>query len=136
MSSSSATAAGTRTAWRTRRKNSTTTGAAPARAHYIEEYYREDIWSCEFLEEELGIFQKPDICAATRDIYHDDVHYSSIVATTDPGRIRAEQRMAAGLYSINEVELGPVERTLEIGEALIAYRTGITVRAIRESMAR
>ena len=107
-----------------------------ARAHYIEEYYREDIWSCEFLEKELGIFQKPDICSATRDIYHDDVHYSSIVATTDPERIRARQRMDAGLYSINEVELGPVERTLEIGEALIAYRTRITVRAILESLAR
>ena len=107
-----------------------------ARAHYIEEYYREDIWSCEFLEEELGIFQKPDFCSATRDIYHDDVHYSSIVATTDPGRIRAQQRMEAGLYSINEVELGPVERTIEIGERLIEYRTEITVRAIRESMGR
>jgi len=107
-----------------------------ARAHYIEEYYREDIWSCVFLEEELGIFQKPDICSATRDIYHDDVHYSSIVATTDPDRIRARQRMEEGLYSINEVELGPVERTIEIGERLIEYRTGITVRAIRESMGR
>ena len=107
-----------------------------ARAHYIEEYYREDIWSCEFLEEELRIFQKPDICSATRDLYHDDVHYSSIVATTDPERIRARQRIEAGLYSINEVELGPLERTLEIGRELIAHRTGITVRAIRESLAR
>ena len=107
-----------------------------ARAHYIEEYYREDIWSCEYLEEELHIFQKPDICSATRDIYHDDVHYSSIVATTDPERIRARQRIEAGLYSINEVELGPLERTLEIGRELIAYRTEITVRAIRESLAR
>ena len=107
-----------------------------ARAHYIEEYYREDIWSCEFLKEEMGIFQKPDVCTATRDLYHDDVHYSSIVATIDPEHIRARQRMAAGLYSINEVELGPVERTLEIGRALIAYRTAITVLAIRESLGR
>ena len=107
-----------------------------ARAHYIEEYYREDIWSCEFLKEELRIFQQPDVCSATRDLYHDDVHYSAIVATTDPEHIRARQRIAAGLYSINEVELGPVERTIEIGERLIAYRTEITVRAIRESMAR
>ena len=106
------------------------------RAHYIEEYYREDIWSCEYLKEELQIFQKPDNCSATRDLYHDDVHYSSIVATTDPERIRARERIEAGLYSINEVELGPLERTLEIGRELIAYRTGITVRAIRESLAR
>ena len=107
-----------------------------ARAHYIEEYYREDIWSCEFLKEEMEIFQQPDICSATRDLYHDDVHYSSIVATVDPDHIRARQRIEAGLYSINEVELGPVERTIEIGRALIEYRTEITVRAIRESMAR
>ena len=107
-----------------------------ARAHYIEEYYREDIWSCEYLKEELNIHQKPDICSATRDMYHDDVHYSSIIATIDPGRIRAQQRMAAGLYSINEVELGPVERTIEIGEKLIEYRTAITVRAIKASLAR
>ncbi len=104
-----------------------------ARAHYVEEYYREDIWSCDFLKEKLGIFQQPDLCTATRDLYHDDVHYSAIVATTDPERIRARQRIEAGLYSINGVELGPVERTREIGRALIAYRTEITVRAIRAS---
>ena len=109
---------------------------AAARAHYIEEYYREDIWSCEFLKEELRIFQQPDVCTATRDLYHDDVHYSAIVATIDPEHIRARQRIAAGLYSINDVELGPVERTIRIGERLIEYRTGIVVRAIRASMAR
>ncbi len=107
-----------------------------ARAHYVEEYYREDIWSCAFLKEEMGIFQKPDVCAATRDLYHDDVHYSAIVAATDPERIRARQRIEAGLYAINEVELGPVERTVEIGERLIEYRTAIAVRAIRERLGR
>ena len=105
-----------------------------ARAHYIEEYYREDIWSCAYLKRELGIVQQPDICAATRDLYHDDVHYSAIVATTDLERIRARQRIEAGLYSINGVELGPVERTIEIGNKLIEYRTGITVRAIRQRL--
>jgi len=108
--------------------------AGSASAHYIEEYYREDIWSCEYLKEELGIFQQPDNCSATRDLYHDDVHYSSIIATTDPGRIRAEQRIKAGLYSINGVDLGPVDRTIEIGEKLVAYRTEITVRAIRRAI--
>ncbi len=108
--------------------------AGSARAHYIEEYYREDIWSCEHLKEELGIFQKPDVCSATRDQYHDDVHYSSIIATLDPTRIRAEQRIEEDLYSINQVELGPVERTIEIGEKLIEYRTEITVRAIRQRL--
>ena len=105
-----------------------------ASAHYIEEYYREDIWSCEYLKEQLGIFQQPDNCSATRDLYHDDVHYSTIIATIDPSRIRAEQRIKAGLYSINGVELGPVEHTIEIGERLVDYRTDITVRAIRRAI--
>ena len=105
-----------------------------ARAHYIAEYYREDIWSCEYLEVELNIFQKPDICSAVRGRYHDDVHYSSIVAVTSPRHIRASQRIEAGLFSINGVELGPIERTFEIGRRLIEYRTAITARAIRERL--
>lgn len=108
--------------------------AGGASAHYIVEYYREDIWSCEYLKEELGIFQQPDNCSATRDQYHDDVHYSSIIATIDPARIRAEQRIKAGLYSINGVELGPIERTIEIGKKLVDYRADITVRAIRRAI--
>ena len=108
--------------------------AGSASAHHIEEYYREDIWSCEYLRDELGIFQQPDNCSATRDLYHDDVHYSSIIATIDPGRIRAEQRIKAGLYSINGVDLGPIERTIEIGEKLVDYRADITVRAIRRAI--
>ena len=107
----------------------------PARVHFIPEYYTEDIYSCDFLKEELEIFQQPDECAATRNEYHDDVHYSSIIATTDPTRIRAEQRIAAGLYSINGVDLGPVERTIEIGQRLVAYRAEIAARAIRRSIA-
>ena len=106
------------------------------RAHYIPEYYSEDIWSCDFLKEELGIVQQPNVCSATRGLYHDDVHYSAIVAVTDPELIRASRRIAAGLYSINGVDLGPVERTQEIGRRLIEYRTWIAVRAIRERLSR
>ena len=105
-----------------------------ARAHYIGEYYREDIWSCEYLKAQLNIFQQPDICSAVRGPYHDDVHYSSIVAVTSPRHIRARQRIEAGLYSINGVELGPIERTVEIGRRLIEYRTAITARAIRKRL--
>ena len=102
-----------------------------ARAYYIGEYYWKDIWSCMYLKEQLNIVQKPDNCSAVRDRYHDDVHYSSIVAATDPSRIRARQRIEAGLYSINGVELESAEKTIAIGRKLIEYRTAITVRAIR-----
>lgn len=104
------------------------------RAHYIREYYYEDIWSCEFIKNELHIYQQPDVCSATRDLYHDDVHYSSIVATTNPERIRVQQRTKANLLSINGVSLAPIENTLENGKKLIDYRTDITVRAIRRAI--
>jgi creatinine amidohydrolase/Fe(II)-dependent formamide hydrolase-like protein len=106
-----------------------------ARVHYIEAYYREDIWSCEYLKNELKIFQQPDNCSATRDLYHDDVHYTSIVATTNPDHIRPTQRVAAGQFSINGVELGSVANVLAIGNRLVDYRADITVRAMRAAMA-
>lgn len=108
----------------------------PARVHYIPEYYSEDIYSCDYLKAELGIFQEPDDCVATRNEYHDDYHYSSIIATTDPTRIRAQQRMDAGLFSINGVDLAPLSRTIANGRRLVQYRAEITARAIRESIAR
>ena len=107
----------------------------PARVHFIPEYYTEDIYSCDYLKEELGIFQQPDECVATRNEYHDDYHYSSIMATVDPNTIRADQRMEAGLFSINGVDLAPVERTIENGRRLVVYRAGITARAIRRAIA-
>ena len=105
-----------------------------ARVHHIPEYYREDIYSCDFLKEELGIFQEPDNCVATRNEYHDDYHYSSIIATTDPERIRARQRQDAGLFSINGVSLDPLDQTIENGRRLVQYRAEITARAIRAAM--
>lgn len=107
----------------------------PARVHFIPEYYSEDIYSCDYLKAELGIFQEPDNCVATRNEYHDDYHYSSIIATTDPTRIRAQQRMDAGLFSINGVDLAPLSRTVANGRRLVQYRAEITARAIRASIA-
>lgn len=107
----------------------------PARVHHIPEYYTEDIYSCDYLKAELGIFQEPDNCVATRNEYHDDYHYSSIIATTDPTRIRAQQRMDAGLFSINGVDLAPLARTIANGRRLVEYRAEITARAIRDAIA-
>lgn len=107
----------------------------PARVHHIPEYYTEDIYSCDYLKAELGIFQEPDECVATRNEYHDDYHYSSIIATTDPTRIRAQQRMDAGLFSINGVDLEPLARTIANGRRLVEYRAEITARAIRNAIA-
>ena len=108
----------------------------PARVHFIPEYYTEDIYSCEYLKTELRIFQQPDVCSATRNSYHDDYHYSSIIATTDPERIRARQRIDAGLFNINGVDLRPLEKTIANGRKLVEYRARLTARAIRQAIAR
>jgi hypothetical protein len=112
-----------------------------ARVHYVEAYYREDIWSCDFLENELEVIQLPLLrpdgqrnCNATRDLYHDDVHYTSIVANTNPEHIRAPQRQAVNLFSINGYELQSMENVLQIGKRLIDYRADITVRAMKAAM--
>jgi creatinine amidohydrolase len=102
--------------------------------HYIPEYYEEDIWSCEYLKE-LGIHQEPDVCAATRGEHHDDVHYTSIVMTVDPNLVRMEERLAAGLFHINGVDLSPAEETIELGRRLVEFRARLTAEAIRRAIA-
>lgn len=106
----------------------------PARVYHIPEYYEEDIYSCEYLKAELGIFQQPDRCVATRNDYHDDYHYSSIIASVDPDMIRADQRIEAGLFRINGVDLSPLETTIANGRKLVEYRARITARAIRAAI--
>ena len=51
----------------------------------------------------------------------------------DPKLIRMEQRIKAGLFSLHGVELAPIEKTIEIGRKLAAYRAEITARALEAS---
>jgi len=79
--------------------------------------------------------QLPDECRATRALYHDDYYHTAVISTTDPERIRPLQRIAAGEFSINGVDLAPLSKTIENGRKLVEYRSDITVRAIRAAMA-
>ncbi len=111
-------------------------GTSPARVAYIPEYYREDPWSCILLRQELNIQQQPlDYCSGGGGvIYHDDYHYSAIIATVAKEHIRAQQRRDAGLFSVNGVDLDPFETMAANGWKLIEHRTDITVRAIQKAM--
>ena len=106
----------------------------PSRVYFITEYYTEDKYGCEYMKAELGIVQQPDVCAATRDLYHDSYEYEAIVALSDPNRIRPAERRKAGLFSINGVSMEPFEKTLANGLLLVDYRADITVRAIKKAM--
>jgi len=66
---------------------------------------------------------------------HDDIRHSSIMMLMDPEYVRAEERQAAGLFHINGVELGPVEKTQALARSLVAYQAHVTVEAIRKRLA-
>jgi len=108
--------------------------ASDARVHFITEYYTQDMWSFEYLKK-IGIFQKPDVQSAARAGLHDDYHYEALVALVDPKHIRAEQRIKAGKFSINGVEMGSIRTVLENGRKLADYRASITVAAIQKAIA-
>jgi creatinine amidohydrolase len=105
------------------------------RVHHIPEYYESDMWSFDYLKE-IGIKQMPDVKSASRAGVHDDYHYESIIMTVDPVHVRVKERQAKGLFSINSVDMNPPEKAIENGRKLVAYRTKITVDAIRKALAR
>ena len=112
-----------------------------ARVHFLREYYFEDRWSYDYLKK-LGITQidktpppgePQDRRTDWRNGIHDDVYYEAQVAVQDPKLIRMEQRIKAGLFSLHGVELAPIEKTIEIGRKLAAYRAEITAGAFEAS---
>src|SRR5215470_14106038 len=110
-------------------------GSATTVAHFIPEYYAQDMWSYDYLKT-IGVHQQPDVRSAARAGIHDDYHYEAIMATVDPQTIRTAQRLAVGLYSINGFDMSPPSTTTENGKKLIAYRAQLTVEAIRKTIAK
>lgn len=62
---------------------------------------------------------------------HDDLRHSAIMMLVDPTTVRMEERMRAGAFSINGVELAPVEATLHLAQRLVDAQADVTVEAIR-----
>ncbi len=89
--------------------------------HYIPEYYDNPLWR-EWLEDQ-GVRE-------VDEGLHDDVRHSAIMLSVDPTSVRMEQRIERGLFSINGVDLAPVDRTLDLADRLIDYQAEVTVDAI------
>ena len=51
----------------------------------------------------------------------------------DKQSVRTKQRIAAGKFSINGVDLAPAEKTIKWGQRIIDFRAGATVQAIKEA---
>jgi hypothetical protein len=65
---------------------------------------------------------------------HDDYDISAIIAVHDPNGVRMPERLKAGKFAINGVSLAPIEKTVENGRKIIAFRTEKTVAAIRKAI--
>lgn len=99
-----------------------------ASAHYIPEFYDND-GVIAYMENELGIVESAD------DGLHDYYWITAMQMVTDPSTVRYDQRVAAGLATINGVSIAPKEETIEVGKKLLQFRVDRTAQAIRAAIA-
>ena len=97
-----------------------------ARVHYIPEYFNYTQLG-EWLEQQ-GLHQEPEGL-------HDDFGITAIMMTVDPTSVRMKERIAAGKFHINGVNLAPASKTIKWGKRIVDYRADVTVKAIRKANA-
>ena len=93
---------------------------------FVREYY-EQAGVTAWLEKQ-GIKQTPEGL-------HDDFAMSAQLLAVDPRTVRMEQRIKAGNFRINGIDLAPAERTVELGRKIIDLRAEQTAAAIRSRQA-
>ena len=103
-------------------------GGGKAAIHFIPEYY--DFYNSGTLSkwlESQGVHE-------VDEGHHDNVAITAMMMAVDPGAVRMSERRAKGKFSINGVALDPADKTIALGKKAIAFRTDITVAAIRKAM--
>lgn len=95
------------------------------KAYFIPEYY--DYPGVTKWLEQQGVKQ-------ISEGIHDDFAITAIMMTVDPTTVRAKQRIAAGKFRINGVDLAPAEKTIDWGRKIVDFRAQATVKAIRAAM--
>jgi hypothetical protein len=96
------------------------------RAIYVAAYYDYDAVE-KFEHDVLGVREKSEG-------YHDDYYVAAISVAIDPNGVRLPERRKAHKTSINGVDLAS-SKAIEDGKKIIAYRTDVTVKAIRQLLA-
>jgi creatinine amidohydrolase/Fe(II)-dependent formamide hydrolase-like protein len=97
------------------------------RVYYVKEYY--DYPEVTRWLEAQGVRQVPEGL-------HDDFAITAQMAAVDPTSVRAEERIKAGKFRINGVDLAPVEKTAAWGRKIAEHRAEATVAALRRAMDR
>lgn len=98
-----------------------TWGGMP-RVVFVPEFY--DYGGLTRWVESQGIKQQPEG-------FHDDFVMSAQLLAVDPRTVRMEQRLKAGNFRINGIDLAPAERTIAWGRKIIDHRAEQVVQALR-----
>jgi creatinine amidohydrolase len=96
------------------------------RLYYIKEYYNYPEVT-KWLEAE-GVKQ-------ASEGLHDDFAITAQMAAVDPTSVRATERIKAGNFRINGVDLAPIEKTAAWGRKIAGYRAAATIEALRRAIA-
>ena len=99
---------------------------SPCRIVFVPEYYQTGHVT-NWLESQ-GIRQTPEGL-------HDDFAMEATMLAVNPESIRMKERIAAGNFRINGVNLAPAEKTIAIGRKIIDLRADHTVKAIHQALA-
>jgi creatinine amidohydrolase len=99
----------------------------PTKVYYIPEYY--DYGSVSKFLADQGIKETPEG-------FHDDFGMTAVMMSVDPDSVRTQQRMEAGKFRINGVELAPKAKTIEWGKKIVEFRTDATAKAYRAAKSR
>ena len=101
-----------------------------ATAHAVIEFYTPGWEETEkYTEEVLGVRE------GESDGHHDDIWVTAMMMVTDPTSVRYHKRVAAGLASINGIDIAPMEETIELGRKMVEFRAKYTADVIRQKIA-
>lgn len=100
----------------------TSAWAGSPRVIYVPEFY--DYGGLAKWVEEQGIKQVPEGI-------HDDFVITTQMLAVDPRSARMEQRIKAGNFKINGVDLAPAEKSIAWGRKIIDYRAEQTAKLIQ-----
>jgi creatinine amidohydrolase/Fe(II)-dependent formamide hydrolase-like protein len=98
--------------------------------HFVREFYDPGwVETEQFTEHTLGVKENGN------DGYHDDIWVTTMMMVTNPDLVRFEQRVEAGLASINGVAITPLADAVKLGSDMMEFRAGFTADAIRSAIA-
>jgi creatinine amidohydrolase len=97
----------------------------PTKVHYVAEYYdRKAVY--DYMKTTLGITEKRGAG------FGDNYYNTSILMAVNPESARLKERTEADQFTVNGVNLKPIEKTIENGKTILRMQTDQTVKAIQE----